>query len=262
MISGVNTKIVVRVQAKGGKFLGDDIGGACVVIRHSVTGQILASGVTRGDSGELTAAYSSNASQSAIITPAQAKAASGETIHWLHAGVSTSNFTADIELDVPALLEFTVFGSRGGLQTAHAVSTTQWVVPGSDLTAGPGFVIEIPGLLLQVMQPATHSELSLTNGPITLAMQANVTMMCGCPISWEKPWLPSDFAVNVDIANVATGHSLRVPLTFDNNKDAPPSIFNGSHEVSEAGTYEATFSAVQHSTGNTGAGLVTFTVNK
>jgi len=43
------TRITVRVQARGGKFLGDDIGGAVVTIRDAMTGELFATGTTAGN---------------------------------------------------------------------------------------------------------------------------------------------------------------------------------------------------------------------
>src|SRR5690349_17626234 len=50
----VPTKITVRVIARTGKFLGDDIGGAEVTIRDVRSGELLAQGQTHGGSGPLT----------------------------------------------------------------------------------------------------------------------------------------------------------------------------------------------------------------
>ena len=47
----LDTKVTVRVIARAGKFLGDDIGGAEVTIRDVRTGALLASGRTSGGSG-------------------------------------------------------------------------------------------------------------------------------------------------------------------------------------------------------------------
>jgi hypothetical protein len=48
---GVQTKITVRVIAQGGKFLGDDVGGAQITIRDLDSGAVLATGFTHGGSG-------------------------------------------------------------------------------------------------------------------------------------------------------------------------------------------------------------------
>jgi hypothetical protein len=241
------TKITVRVQANGGKFLGDDIGGALVTLRDGQTGEFLASGVTSGDSGTLVGSYSPSASQRAIVTPGPQPA-----IHWLLAAKTTSRFDAALPLERPTLLEVSAFGAVGGLQAAHRVTTAQWVVPGQQLTSGPGFVVEIPGLLLQVLEPATH--LSLPSLPATVPLRANVTMVCGCPIGTGEPWIPGDFEVFAEIRRAGAKKSARVPLGFAGQT----SLFTGSHVVREAGFYEATFTAIQKSTGNTGTGQVTF----
>lgn len=242
-----DTRITVRVQANGGKFLGDDIGGALVTVRDGQTGELLASGVTRGDSGTLAAAYGPGASQRAIVTPG-----AQPTIRWLLAAATTSRFDAALPLERPTLLEVSAFGAVGGLQAAHRVTSAQWVVPGQDLTAAPGFVVEIPGLLLQVLAPATHW--SLPALPTTVPLRANVTMVCGCPIGTGEPWIPTDFEVYAEIRRAGAKKSARVPLAFAGQT----SLFTGSFEVKQAGFYEATFTAIQTSTGNTGTGQVTF----
>lgn len=242
------TKITVRVQAKGGKFLGDDIGGALVTIRDSRTGAILASGAARGDSGTLKSDYSPNASQSAIITPG-----ARSPIQWLHAAATTSRFDATLQLDRPTLVEISAFGPVGGLQTAHGVSTKQWMIPGQHITSGPGFVVELPGLVVQVLEPPTHLELPFV--PARVELLANITMMCGCQIAEGGAWIPKDFDVFADIGLAGSSATTRVPLSHDKQ---PSSRFGGAFEMQEAGYYLAGLTAIQKSTGNTGTAQVTF----
>lgn len=244
------TKISVRVQARGGKFLGDDIGGAAVTIRDSRTGELLANGVTRGDSGTLSTSFAPNASRQVIVTPGKKP-----TIQWVLAEPTTSVFEARLQLAHPTLLEVSAFGSLGGLQTAHRATTTQWVVPGEHVTSGPGFVVELPGLLVQVMEPPTH--LALASTGVTVPLKANVAMMCGCPIATDEPWIPGDFEVFADVRPVGAARATRVPLEFNGQQ---PSIFVGSYKVRKVAFYEAVVSAIQKSTGNTGTGEVTFFV--
>lgn len=106
--------------------------------------------------------------------------------------------------------------------------------------------------LLQVLEPATH--LSLPSLPAAVPLRANVTMVCGCPIGTGEPWIPGDFEVFAEIRRAGAKKSVRVPLGFAGQT----SLFTGSYEVREAGFYEATFTAIQKSTGNTGTGQVTF----
>ena len=108
------TPLTIRVQARGEKFLGDDIGGASVTVRDALTGRLLASGVTRGDSGELvpagqvTPAQIAAASKSVVVTPGSPPAVS-----WLVAASTTSSIVAELAIDRPTFLEVSAFGSLG-----------------------------------------------------------------------------------------------------------------------------------------------------
>ncbi len=244
-----NTNIVVRVQAKGGKFLGDDIGGAHITIRNSHTKELLASGFTTGGSGDLSKNYSANASQRAIITPG----ASPE-IQWLSAGPTTSKFFAELSLQQPTLLEISACGPLAGLQTAHSVTATQWFVPGQHIES-PGFALELPGLLVQIMEPQTH--LQVTKVGTKIPFKVKVAMMCGCPILEEGTWPASDFDVIAQVRHVGSSHVPHHKVLHFDHKDG---LFKGSHKVKHPGNHLATVYAVQRSTGNTGAGQVAFTL--
>ena len=78
MAEVTETRITVRVQARGGKFLGDDIGGVVVTIRDAMTGELFATGTTAGDSGALSPTYATNASLSTIVTPTTPQS----TVQW------------------------------------------------------------------------------------------------------------------------------------------------------------------------------------
>ena len=265
MANVTNTRITVRVQARGGKFLGDDIGGAVVTIRDAMTGELFATGATAGASGTLSPSYAGNASLSTIVTPGKAQS----TVQWLLAvdtnsrKTTTSAFTATLVLDRPRLLAVEAFGPIGGLQSAHRATATQWIVPGQNLTEPPGLVLLLPGLLVQVMSPATHTAFPPGSSKIALDVVANVAMMCGCPISNapNNPWLPSDFDVSAEIREVG-GPVLRTHK-LDFNRNDTPSLFMHTFDIPPNLTadpiyYEAIVSARQLSTGNVGTGTVTF----
>lgn len=252
-----STSITVRVQAKGGKFLADDIGGSEVTIRDGLTGEWLGGGLALGtDSGNMSNLYSPNASLSTIVTPPDSLNGT-PTVWWLSPDTATSGLVVELDISRPTLLEITAFGPLGGLQSAHRVTTTQWIVPGQSLDQGPGFVVEIPGLLVQVMEPATHLAILSTSLPYTVSFQVNVTMMCGCQIDAGQPWIPDDFAVTAAIGPVGLPPSETVLLSFPGDT---PSLFTGSWQVplGASGFFQAVITAVQRSTGNTGTGTVTF----
>ena len=45
------THIIVRAKAKDAKFIGSSLGGAYVIIKNKMTGEILAKGKTQGSTG-------------------------------------------------------------------------------------------------------------------------------------------------------------------------------------------------------------------
>jgi len=249
MATPVSTPIKIRVQAKGGKFLGDDIGGAEVTVRDAQTGQWLAGGVVQGDSGSLQTTYAANASRSVVVNSATS------TVYWLvpNPGNTTSQVVFHLPLTRPTLLEIEAFGPLGGLQSAERVVTRTWAIPGQAMTQDPGFVVELPGLLLQVQQPPTHLE--AVRLPAQLSLLANVTMMCGCPIGNNPYWPSSEFTVSALIGPV--GGVVQKTVTLS-PPTALPSSFTGGYPMQAPGYYQAVFTAVQPSTGNLGTGTVTF----
>lgn len=241
------TNITVRVIAKGGKFLGADIGGAFVIIRNAQTGEILAQGNTIGGSGDLKLMDISITRQQQLPTD------------------DASAFTATLHLTEPVLLKVTARGPSAGLQSINEVSATQWVIPGKDIPAKnisdkkgrDGLLLELPGLLVQVQSPATHFNAGAA-GVTCIPFEANVTMMCGCPITANGPWMYTDFEAGAIISLINTDGTKRVmetvPLTFTGTT----SQFTGQWKIPAPGYYEAVVYAYQASNGNSGMGKVSF----
>jgi hypothetical protein len=236
---GVPTEIDVRVIAKDGKYLGDDIGGALVTIHDVHTGELLARGTTSGGSG-LPNLMDICVSRAQVLPIDEA-----------------SVFKASLDLNEPRLIKVTAYGPLAAQQSANTVSLTQWIYPGKNITGGAkggGFLLEIPGLVVQILNPPTH--FLPKTAPPDIEIRANVTMMCGCPIGVE-PWNPAQFEV---MALIRQGEydSIELPLKFDEN--APygiPSQFASQwqppkNETGQPVIYEIIVSAFQAKTGNTG----------
>ncbi len=242
----IQTQIDVRVIAKDGKYLGDDIGGALVTIHDVQTGELLAHGATAGGSGV--------ANLMDIPLPRYAVLPVDQA----------SVFTTKLDLDEPKLIRVTAYGPRAAQRSANTVSQTQWVYPGKDITGGAkggGFLLEIPGLVVQVLNPPTHY-LPQT-APEHIEIRANVTMMCGCPIGvGHPPWHPAQFEVKAVIKQ-GTTIATEVPLEYDAN--APlgvPSQFAGKWVVppnnsGQPAIYEIIVFAFQQKNGNTGVDRAT-----
>jgi hypothetical protein len=251
----VSTKICVRVIARDGKFLGDDVGGASITIRDAHTKELLAKGTTSGSSG--------------LDGPGGVMCASlrrGEPI----ATTNASSYTADLKLTAPRRIEITAYGPLGIPQSANAVSATQWVYPGKDIVEGDGFLLEVPGLIVQILSPSTNVD---AKSIAELPIQAHVAMMCGCPIDYkteasqlvcpelpsdQQPWLPNEFEVAAVICG-ANGAQTTIPLQFVEGA-ATPGQFAGIWEQPLPGSHEISVYAYQKATGNTGVDMTTIRI--
>lgn len=246
---GISTQIDVRVIAKFGKYLGDDIGGALVTIHDVHTGELLAQGKTNGGSGEADL-MTLSLTRAQILPVDQA-----------------SVFTATLDLSQPRLIRITAYGPLAALQAANTATQTQWVYPGKNITggqAGGGFLLELPGLIVQILNPPTH--FLPTTAPQSLEIRANVTMMCGCPIGpSHSPWLPDLFNVSASIQLVG-GSTIELPLQYDNYAPfAAPSQFHAKWSIPKNTTtqsqiYQITVCAYQQETGNTGIDKATIII--
>ncbi len=247
---GIPTKIDVRVMAVGGKFLGDDIGGALVTITDARTGEFLAEGNTRGDSGE---------SQLMDVCINRSNV-------WPVDGASV--YTAVLDLDKPRLLKISAYGPLAAPQAANTATACQWVYPGKDITGGKeggGLFLEIHGLAVQALNPPAHFMPKCA--PTYVDIRANVTMMCGCPIGESTAWDPKEFEVVAKIEKVGGDiYEETIQLAFD--KKAPmdaPSQFTAQwlvpvNNTKELEIYQITINAFQERTGNTGIDFTTILI--
>lgn len=169
------TEITVRVVSKDAKFVGTSMGGARVTLRDAETGQLLATGVTEGSTGDTSKIMGQRERRTPMSDDGSAK------------------FTAVLDLDRPHLVEVTAFGPLAQRQSAVPVSSTQWVVPGKHITGGDAWLLELPGLVVDVLDPPTHAQLK--GVPQKISLKANVTAMCGCPIEPGGLWDANKYEV-------------------------------------------------------------------
>jgi len=249
----ITTQIAIRVLAKGGKFLGDDVAGALVTVRHATTNELLASGQIKGGSRNI---YELMIEARNRQTPLPVDGAS----------VFLANITSTDNAPIPLII--TAKGPGAGLQSAVTVSSMQWIVPGlvnpiSKLPVVYTCLLELQGLIVQVMKPATH--LNVTSLPHAINFEVNVAMMCGCPIdnntikfngnSFPNPWPVNDFYVTCEIS--CEGKVVqRIPLNFEAVNS--PGRYTGVWTMSAAGFYTANVTAYQLSNGNTGCATISF----
>jgi hypothetical protein len=228
------TDITVRVLSKGAKFIGSSMGGARIMIHDARTDELLATGLTQGSTGD-----------TQLIMRQK-------LVH--HAPVSTepaAAFRTSLDLDTPRKIKVTAYGPVAQPQAANTVSLTQWVVPGRDLTGGDGLMLEMPGFVVDVLAPAAHKKFNASEKQV--AIEANVTMMCGCPIRPDGLWDANAFEVRAIVKR--NGERLEEkPLDYAGET----SQFATQINADAPGVYEITVYAYDPANGNTGLDKTSF----
>lgn len=228
------TAIVVRVLSEGGKYVGTSMGGAKVVVRDTRTGAVLASGQTSGTTGDTRRIMAGGPRGAPLADEASAA------------------FRAEIDLDAPRLVEIEVFGPLAQPQAAVRVTTQRWLVPGQ-APVGDGFVVELPGLVVDVTDPAAHQR---QTAGASIRLAANIALMCGCPIEPGGIWDAARFDVRASIrrddqpaGEVRLGYGGRTGL------------FTGEFVAAKPGAYVVTITAVDSRTGAAGVDFTSVIVN-
>jgi hypothetical protein len=232
-----DTRIDVRVISKGAKFIGTSMGGAEITIRDADTGQLLARGKTSGSTGD---------TQKVMKQRLQ---------H--HDPVSTEGaavFQAMIELGEPRRIKVSARGPLGQPQAIATASVTQWVVPGKHITGGDALTLQLPGFVVDILSPPAHQKLSKPSESIEL--NANITMMCGCPIEPDGLWDANRFEVAAIVK--CNGEIIdEFPLRYAGST----SQFTAQWNVDEVGAHEITVYAYDPDNGNTGLDKTTVVVS-
>lgn len=249
----METNILVRVQARGGKFLGQDIGYSLVAIRNVVTGELLAQGLAIGGSGQLLPSFTPEATREVIVTPHPAP--QGPQIQWLSAtppSQPTAGFSVTLDLHGPLLAEISAAALTNGVPNGHVVREQMWLTPGARLDREPGVVLVMPGLNVQILSPSLAAPATTA-----LSVKAWVTMMCGCKIDNTGTWLDDEFEVNASIHDAGGELIARTPLEL-----TATSVFSSPQPVTlpGSGDYSIVVTAVQSAEGNVGSASAFFSV--
>ena len=231
------TPVTVHVISQSAKFIGSSMGGAHVTISDVRTGDVLASGVTAGSTGNTKHIMQTDHPRGTALSKG-----------------SAAKFEATLDIDRPQKIKVTAHGPMAQAQAANTVSATQWILPGKGVTAGDGIRLTMPGFVVDVLSPPAHLKLSGT--PQTVALEANVTMMCGCPIVPGGLWDADAYDVTAMIYR--NGEKMReASLAYAGST----SQFATELTIEQPGSYEAIITAYDPETGNTGLDKVTFGVD-
>ncbi|HEX8692296.1 MAG TPA: hypothetical protein VF746_07765 [Longimicrobium sp.] len=249
------TSVLIRVQARGGKFLGPGVRYSLVSVLNGsevLFGPVQAagdSGVVDSKAGDPFAAAASRDVIAVQPTPSGPPAGG----YWLLPDAATAGVTATFPLAEPALLEFRATALYDTSSPVTA-SVMMWVVPGMQLTSEPGLLLSIPGLNVSVA-PTVGAEVGVT---------ATVTMMCGCPVTtptWPPPsggpepyWPAPEFQV-VAVLTPPSGSPATQTMTFQGTN-----TFTASFPLPPPGESTVAVYAVQQAESNVGYAQSTFTI--
>ncbi|BDV43578.1 hypothetical protein GURASL_25010 [Geotalea uraniireducens] len=237
-VLAVPTGITVRVKSKDAKFIGTTMGGALITIRNAGTGELLAKGVTSGTTGNTDRLMRHPVTRGAVLSDTAA-----------------ARFSTTIDITEPTLVEIKAVGPLARTHAAAAASVTQWLLPGKDLNSGDGVLLELPGLVLDILTPAVHTTLAAEELPTTVELRANLVMMCGCPVTKGGLWDAGRFEVRAIVKR--NGAPLgEFPLAYAGEPDK----FSGTLPLKDSGIYDITVYAFDPATGNTGVDRTTVVV--
>jgi hypothetical protein len=215
------THVIVRARSLDAKFIGTQMGGVSVVLTDAATGQILATGQIGGGTGNTTRIMQTRPDRFDATSDAD-----------------TAGFEAVLNLAKPTLVRAEAKGPLGRPASAITVSSMMWIIPGRDVL-GDGWVLTFPGLAI---------EAKVTRNPDQpTRVTANVTMMCGCPITPGGLWDSNDFSVE---AFLLDGDRILARTTLGYAGTA--SQFDGDLPIVGSGHFTVRIVAVSKKTPNAG----------
>ncbi|OQW35909.1 MAG: hypothetical protein A4E19_15740 [Nitrospira sp. SG-bin1] len=162
------TTVLVRVVAHGAMVLGREVGGARVTITDVASGQILATGLQQGESGD----------QNQIM----------RTPHTMEEPIYSSRpsavFTITLSLQRPTLVEISAEGPLAHPRALQRTRQTLLLIPGHDLT-NDGIVLHLYGYLVQIERPKPRDAL-IARDDVTL--RASVRTLSGSLVRPHGDW--------------------------------------------------------------------------
>jgi hypothetical protein len=122
-------------------------------------------------------------------------------------------------------------------------TSERWLVPGQNAGDSDGWVVELPGLAVRLLDP---EPIAFIRGE-TQILTAEVQLMCGCPIPPAGLWDSANYEV---VAEVRQNGKLREVVTLPFS--AAPGRFAANWTPKTKGKADLTIIARNRITGNTG----------
>lgn len=234
----IPTKVIIRVKAKDAKFIGTGIGGAYIVIRNQLTGEILSKGLTTGASGS---------TELIMQTPIK---------RWQRlTDEKTAKFETTLDISDPVFIQVEANAPVNRKNAAVFGTTQLWVIPGKHID-GDGVVLELPGFILDIINPTTHEFVALQSlSNQTVTVKASLTLLCGCTVTKAGVWNADDIEVGAIVKKDGVPFK-EVILSLTDKAN----IFSGGIRVEEKGNYEISVYAYDRKTHNTGVDHINFVI--
>ncbi|MCM4155670.1 hypothetical protein [Gramella sp. AN32] len=224
-IPAKETKVMVRAQAKDAKFIGTSMGSARIVIKDVLSGEILAQGLTEGGTGDTELIMNKPIARNAKISTE-----------------GTAGFLASIKLTEPRLVTIEAYGPLDKKHSIAKASTQTWLIPGKDIL-GDGIILPISGFVVEIISPEAVTSSTISE----FTFEANVIMMCGCPVTSGGMWNADQYEVNAQITNLDTQNEQELIL----KPNGETNRFSAKSTL-EKGNYELLMYAFDPETGNSG----------
>ena len=218
--AGIETHVEVRVLAHDAKLIGDAVGGARVTLTDAATGELLASGVTTGKTGD---------THLIIQSPHERNVSYLDT-------PGAAGFAATFRLTHPTVVEISAVGPLGYPQAIARDSKTLLLEPGADV-GGNGVVLDLHGLIVEVLDVVP-----VDSG---VAVRARVRMLCSCPTGPDELW-----KIERVVARLMDGGEVvaEAPLGYSGET----SIYAGTVRAPRAGAYTLEVAAADTDAANFG----------
>jgi hypothetical protein len=223
------TEIVIRVMSKDAKFVGSAVGGAQIVLRDAETGEVLAQGLTTGGTGSTPKIMTAPRTSRDVLSDPEA-----------------AKFAVTLDLERPRKVTVSATGPMNPKQASMTVSSTQWVVPGKPINGGDGWLLELRGFAVSLVDQVP-AEVALGGTGRKLSLKAKVTMMCGCPTEPGGIWDANKIEVAALVQRAGKSYPA-VSLAYAGQ----PNTFAGQIELDQPGEYVVDVYAYDPANGNTG----------
>lgn len=231
-----STTVTVRALAKDAKFIGTGMDGALITIVETATGDTLASGPTKGGTGDTDRIVKNPIERYEKLSTADA-----------------AKFVAEIPLQKPMKVTISADAPQSLAYSQIKVSIEQWLIPGKDIV-GDGIILEVPGFAITNRLPKSKKTKTYKVGQ-SIPIKSHIVMMCGCPTADGGLWDSSEYEIK---AQVRKGGVLvkEIPLSFTGKTN----LFDAVFTPQKAGNYEFVVYAFHPKTENTGVAKTTVLV--